>query len=164
MTDVGTATVPALYGAQTEDPDHQAADHRGIQEDVVKRVPWPDDHLHQCPDRCHTIADALGMRAAAYHAGLTSQERRDVEMRFLQGKMMAVVTTAALGAGVDFPASQVIFDALAMGRDWLSVQEFNQMAGRAGRPDFHDLGKSSSLRSPVAVIPARTHSPKKKWR
>ena len=42
---------------------------------------------------------------------------------------MAVVTTAALGAGVDFPASQVIFDALAMGRDWLSVQEFNQMAG-----------------------------------
>jgi helicase len=98
--------------------------------------------------RCHTIADALGMRAAAYHAGLTSQERRDVETRFLQGKMMAVVTTAALGAGVDFPASQVIFDALAMGRDWLSVQEFNQMAGRAGRPDFHDLGKVVLLAEP----------------
>jgi len=98
--------------------------------------------------RCHTIADALGMRAAAYHAGLTSQERRDVETRFLQGKLMAVVTTAALGAGVDFPASQVIFDALAMGRDWLSVQEFNQMAGRAGRPDFHDLGKVVLLAEP----------------
>src|SRR5665647_2688144 len=70
--------------------------------------------------RCHTIADALGIRAAAYHAGLTSQERRDVEAKFLGGKLMAVVTTAALGAGVDFPASQVIFDALAMGRDWLS--------------------------------------------
>ena len=83
--------------------------------------------------RCHTIADALGIRAAAYHAGLTSVERRDVETRFLQGKLMAVVTTAALGAGVDFPASQVIFDALAMGRDWLSVQEFNQMGGRAGQ-------------------------------
>ena len=82
--------------------------------------------------RCHTISEALGMRAAAYHAGLTSQERRDVETRFSQGKLMAVVTTAALGAGVDFPASQVIFDALAMGRDWLSVQEFNQMGGRAG--------------------------------
>ena len=82
--------------------------------------------------RCHTIAEALGMRAAVYHAGLTSQERRDVETRFSQGKLMAVVTTAALGAGVDFPASQVIFDALAMGRDWLSVQEFNQMGGRAG--------------------------------
>jgi len=58
------------------------------------------------------------------------------------------VTTAALGAGVDFPASQVIFDALAMGRNWLSVQEFNQMAGRAGRPDFHDLGKVVLLAEP----------------
>lgn len=98
--------------------------------------------------RCHTIAEALGMRAAAYHAGLSSVERRDVESRFLQGKLMAVVTTAALGAGVDFPASQVIFDALAMGRDWLSVQEFNQMAGRAGRPDFHDLGRVVILAEP----------------
>jgi helicase len=98
--------------------------------------------------RCHTIADALGIRAAAYHAGLTSVERRDVETRFLTGKLMAVVTTAALGAGVDFPASQVIFDALAMGRDWLSVQEFNQMGGRAGRPDFHDLGRVVILAEP----------------
>ncbi len=98
--------------------------------------------------RCHTIADALGMRAAAYHAGLTSQERRDVESRFLGGKLMAVVTTAALGAGVDFPASQVIFDSLAMGREWLTVQEFNQMGGRAGRPDFHDLGRVVILAEP----------------
>jgi len=58
------------------------------------------------------------------------------------------VTTAALGAGVDFPASQVIFDALAMGRDWLTVQEFNQMGGRAGRPDFHDLGRVVILAEP----------------
>ncbi|MGA9086155.1 MAG: DEAD/DEAH box helicase [Methanoregula sp.] len=98
--------------------------------------------------RCHTIADALGMRAAAYHAGLSAQERREVETKFLGGKLMAVVTTAALGAGVDFPASQVIFDALAMGREWLSVQEFNQMAGRAGRPDFHDLGRVVLLAEP----------------
>jgi helicase len=98
--------------------------------------------------RCHTIAEALGMRAAAYHAGLSAQERRDVEGRFLRGKLMAVVTTAALGAGVDFPASQVIFDALAMGNQWLSVQEFSQMAGRAGRPDFHDLGRVVILAEP----------------
>ena len=105
--------------------------------------------------RCHTIADALGMRAAAYHAGLSAQERREVETKFLGGKLMAVVTTAALGAGVDFPASQVIFDALAMGREWLSVQEFNQMAGRAGRPDFHDLGRVVLLAEPGELF-ART--------
>ena len=99
--------------------------------------------------RCHTIADALGMRAAAYHAGLTvagAAGRGDPVSR--RASSMAVVTTAALGAGVDFPASQVIFDALAMGRDWLSVQEFNQMGGRAGRPDFHDLGRVVILAEP----------------
>jgi len=42
-----------------------------------------------------------------------------------------VVTTAALAAGVDFPASQVIFESLTMGREWLSVSEFQQMQGRA---------------------------------
>jgi helicase len=98
--------------------------------------------------RCHVIADALGPGYAAYHAGLTAQERRDVEEKFLKGKLKAVVTTAALGAGVDFPASQVIFDSLAMGISWLSVQEFHQMAGRAGRPDYHDLGKVMILAEP----------------
>lgn len=100
--------------------------------------------------RTHVVADALGPGYAAYHAGLTSQERREIEAKFLSGKIKAVVTTAALGAGVDFPASQVIFDSLAMGISWLSVQEFNQMAGRAGRPDFHDLGKVVVLAEPGA--------------
>ena len=100
--------------------------------------------------RCHVIAEALGPRYGVYHAGLTSQERRSAEMLFLSGKMKAVVTTAALGAGVDFPASQVIFDSLAMGISWLSVQEFSQMAGRAGRPDYHDLGKVVILAEPGA--------------
>jgi helicase len=98
--------------------------------------------------RCHVIAEALGRKAAPYHAGLTAQERRDVEHRFAEGKIAAVVTTAALGAGVDFPASQVIFDSLAMGREWLTVQEFHQMGGRSGRPDFHDRGKVVILAEP----------------
>ena len=36
--------------------------------------------------RCHTIADALGMRAAAYHAGLTSAGAAGCGDRFLAGK------------------------------------------------------------------------------
>jgi Superfamily II helicase, archaea-specific len=74
----------------------------------------------------------------------------------LNGKLAAVVTTAALGAGVDFPASQVIFDTLAMGIEWLTVQEFHQMAGRAGRPDYHDLGKVFILAEPGASYSRET--------
>jgi helicase len=106
--------------------------------------------------RCHVIAEALGPRAAPYHAGLTAAERREVEDKFLNGKLAAVVTTAALGAGVDFPASQVIFDTLAMGIEWLTVQEFHQMAGRAGRPDYHDLGKVFILAEPGASYSRET--------
>ena len=100
--------------------------------------------------RCHTLAASIGNLAAPYHAGLTSQERRKVEKDFEAGKLACVVTTAALAAGVDFPASQVIFDALAMGINWLTVQEFHQMMGRAGRPDFHDIGRVIILAEPGA--------------
>jgi helicase len=90
--------------------------------------------------RCHEISRQLEYSAAPYHAGLDNGRRQRVEQQFADQDIAAVVTTAALAAGVDFPASQVIFDSLAMGIEWLSVQEFSQMLGRAGRPDYHDKG------------------------
>ena len=90
--------------------------------------------------RCHEISRKLEYDSAPYHAGLDNKRRHRVEQQFADQDLAAVVTTAALAAGVDFPASQVIFDTLAMGIEWLSVQEFSQMLGRAGRPDYHDKG------------------------
>ena len=98
--------------------------------------------------RCHEIARQLQYDAAPYHAGLDYKRRKRVEEQFGDQELAAVVTTAALAAGVDFPASQVIFDSLAMGIEWLSVQEFEQMLGRAGRPDYHDRGKVYMLVEP----------------
>ena len=98
--------------------------------------------------RCHEISRQLEYDSAAYHAGLDYGRRKSVERRFGDGDLAAVVTTAALAAGVDFPASQVIFDSLAMGIEWLSVQEFHQMLGRAGRPDYHDRGVVYTLVEP----------------
>lgn len=98
--------------------------------------------------RCHEISRKLEYNAAPYHAGLDYGRRKNVERMFAEQELSAVVTTAALAAGVDFPASQVIFDSLAMGIEWLSVQEFHQMLGRAGRPDYHDRGKVFLLVEP----------------
>ncbi|WP_311172379.1 DEAD/DEAH box helicase [Halobellus ordinarius] len=98
--------------------------------------------------RCHEISRKLEYDAAPYHAGLDYGQRKRVERQFGDQDLAAVVTTAALAAGVDFPASQVIFDSLAMGIEWLSVQEFEQMLGRAGRPDYHDQGKVYLLVEP----------------
>jgi len=102
--------------------------------------------------KCHSISESLRIQSAPYHAGLTYPQRKSVEDRFAKGEIKVVVTTAALAAGVDFPASQVIFESLAMGKDWLGVGAFQQMQGRAGRPDYHDLGKIVLLADPEANI------------
>jgi len=101
--------------------------------------------------RCHEISRQLGYDSAPYHAGLDHTRRKRVERQFADQELAAVVTTAALAAGVDFPASQVVFDSLAMGIEWLSVQEFHQMLGRAGRPDYHDEGTVYVLVEPDGV-------------
>ncbi len=94
--------------------------------------------------RAHSICDWLrehGISSSVYHGGLSYSQRRIIETSFSKQKYACVVTTAALGAGVDLPASQVLFESLAMGADWLSTAEFEQMLGRAGRLGKHDIGK-----------------------
>ncbi|NHJ48852.1 MAG: DEAD/DEAH box helicase [Asgard group archaeon] len=100
---------------------------------------------------CYELAVKLsrsGLKSIVYHSGLTFKERKKAEKGFADGKYAAIVTTAALGAGVDFPASQVIFESLAMGIFWISVAEFHQMIGRAGRLGYHDSGKVVLLVQP----------------
>ncbi|MHA1713343.1 MAG: DUF5814 domain-containing protein [Candidatus Ranarchaeia archaeon] len=89
-----------------------------------------------------------GIPAAAYHGGLTFNKRKKVELGFARGDYHAVVTTAALGAGVDFPASQVVFMTLSMGNKWLTNAEFEQFQGRAGRLGKHDRGRIILLVQP----------------
>jgi helicase len=79
--------------------------------------------------------------STVYHGGLSYAQRRGIERAYNKQKYACIVTTAALGAGVDLPASQVIFETLAMGADWISNAEFEQMLGRAGRLGKHDRGK-----------------------
>ena len=93
--------------------------------------------------KTHQIANYLNnkhVNAQAYHAGLSYYKKEKIEKDFDRGKISCVVTTAALAAGVDFPASQVIFDSLIMGNKWINPNEFSQMLGRAGRPSYHDRG------------------------
>ncbi|MFO8017963.1 MAG: DEAD/DEAH box helicase [Promethearchaeia archaeon] len=110
--------------------------------------------------KCEALAKYLNERGLffrAYHGGLTNTERKRIEREFQDQKIAGVVTTAALAAGVDLPASQVIFESLAMGIDWLTVAEFEQMLGRAGRLRKHDLGRAYLL-----VEPGKIYSPKMK--
>ncbi|MEM2143622.1 MAG: DUF5814 domain-containing protein, partial [Candidatus Thorarchaeota archaeon] len=94
--------------------------------------------------RAKELSDWLNehnVSCSVYHGGLSYNKRRAIEHAFARQRFAAVVTTAALGAGVDLPASQVIFESLSMGSEWLSIAEFEQMLGRAGRLGKHDIGR-----------------------
>jgi helicase len=108
--------------------------------------------------KCEALTAYLqnkGIKVRAYHSGLTNEERKVIEMEFQTQNIAGVIATAALAAGVDLPASQVIFESLAMGIKWLTVAEFEQMLGRAGRLKKHDLGLAYLL-----VEPGKIYSPK----
>jgi archaea-specific helicase len=93
--------------------------------------------------KTHLIANYLTrhkVHSSAYHAGLSYAQKERIEKAFSRQELSTVVTTAALAAGVDFPASQVIFETLTMGNKWITPNEFSQMLGRAGRPSYHDRG------------------------
>ncbi|MHA1436896.1 MAG: DEAD/DEAH box helicase [Promethearchaeota archaeon] len=110
--------------------------------------------------KCENITLYLkkkGLNVRAYHSGLTNEERKIIEREFQLQKIAGVVATAALAAGVDLPANQVIFESLAMGINWLTVAEFEQMLGRAGRLKKHNLGRAYLL-----VEPGKIYSPKMK--
>ena len=110
--------------------------------------------------KCESLTSYLqtrGIKTASYHSGLTNEERKIIENKFLKQHIAGVVATAALAAGVDLPASQVIFESLAMGINWLTVASFEQMLGRAGRLGKHDLGLAYIL-----VEPGKIYTPKMK--
>ncbi|MGB5284477.1 MAG: ATP-dependent DNA helicase RecQ, partial [Polyangiales bacterium] len=78
------------------------------------------------------VADAVakeGWRVAAYHAGLSSAVREEVNRRFADRSLDAVVATNAFGMGIDRADIRTVVHVQAPG----SVEAYYQEVGRAGR-------------------------------
>ena len=68
-------------------------------------------------------------RVAAYRAGYTPQQRRDLEQKLVSGELLAVVTTDALELGIDIGQLDAALCITFPG----TVASLRQMWGRAGR-------------------------------
>lgn len=70
-----------------------------------------------------------GIRAIAYHAGLKSKEREQIQTAFMSDKLDVIVATIAFGMGVDKPNVRFVFHYNISA----SVDNYYQQIGRAGR-------------------------------
>ncbi|MEN2999907.1 MAG: DEAD/DEAH box helicase [Acidilobaceae archaeon] len=87
-----------------------------------------------------------------HHAGLSNEQRRIIEEAFRRGGLAAVYSTPTLAAGVNLPARRVILDEYYRFEEGyrkpLSVAEYKQLAGRAGRPGLDPYGEAILVAMP----------------
>jgi helicase len=92
------------------------------------------------------LADAVKNGAAFHHAGLDQRSRTIIETEFKNGHIRLLTATPTLAAGVNLPARRVIISSVFRfgpnGNAPISILEYKQMCGRAGRPQYDDEGES----------------------
>jgi len=93
------------------------------------------------------LANTVRLGSAFHHAGLAPAHRRIVEDAFREGKIRALAATPTLAAGVNLPARTVVISSYrryeaGYGRYEISVLEYKQLCGRAGRPKYDPYGES----------------------
>ncbi len=127
--------------------------------DVVKHL-LSEDEKEKARQRAKEISDtddteltenlayAVGNGAAFHHAGLNPASRKLVEDSFRQGLIKVLTATPTLAAGVNLPARRVVISSITR-YDYeygasvpISVLEYKQLCGRAGRPKYDKYGEA----------------------
>jgi helicase len=105
--------------------------------------------LEEAPTRYERelLKELISRGVGFHHAGLSHTSRRVVEEAFRMRLISAVFATPTLAAGVNLPARRVLvsikrYDPVKGRRVKISVAEYKQMAGRAGRPKYDDVGEA----------------------
>ncbi|WP_265462898.1 RecQ family ATP-dependent DNA helicase [Aeromonas salmonicida] len=85
--------------------------------------------LQHTAQHCADLLRRAGIRASAYHAGLDSTLRSQIQHDFMAGKVDCIVATIAFGMGIDkADIRRVIHYDLPK-----SIENYSQEIGRAGR-------------------------------
>jgi helicase len=100
------------------------------------------------------LAEIVAKGSAFHHAGLDAEHRHIVEEYYRARAIKLLAATPTLAAGVNIPARRVVvadmtrYDAEHGGNAEISVLEYRQMAGRAGRPQYDDHGETVIIPAP----------------
>lgn len=95
-----------------------------------------------------TLANLIKKGVAFHHAGLNSNCRDVVESEFRNKRIKILASTPTLAAGVNLPARRVVianvtrYDAKYGTNKPISILEYKQLCGRAGRPQYDKYGEA----------------------
>ncbi|MFB5623740.1 MAG: DEAD/DEAH box helicase [Nitrosopumilus sp.] len=95
-----------------------------------------------------TLALLVKKGVAFHHAGLNQKCRETIEAEFRKGTIKLLSSTPTLAAGVNLPARRVVisnvnrYNAKVGANRPISILEYKQLCGRAGRPQYDDYGES----------------------
>jgi helicase len=92
------------------------------------------------------LAKTVKNGTAFHHAGLDQRCRTIIENAFKDRHIKLLTATPTLAAGVNLPARRVVIPSVMRytnnGLEKISILEYKQMCGRAGRPQYDDIGES----------------------
>jgi len=95
-----------------------------------------------------TLALLVKKGVAFHHAGLNQNCRTAIETEFRNGTIKLLSSTPTLAAGVNLPARRVVisnvnrYNAKVGANRPISILEYKQLCGRAGRPQYDKYGES----------------------
>jgi helicase len=111
---------------------------------VSKKLLDSGEHTEMLKTLCALLKKGVGF----HHAGLNQHCRETIENEFRDGKIKMIASTPTLAAGVNLPARRVVissitrYDVRAGMNKPISVLEYKQLCGRAGRPQYDDFGEA----------------------
>ena len=113
-------------------------------EKISKKILSENEHT----ELIKTLAFLVKKGVAFHHAGLNQNCRETIETQFRKGTIKLLSSTPTLAAGVNLPARRVVisninrYNAKVGANRPISILEYKQLCGRAGRPQYDDHGES----------------------
>jgi helicase len=113
-------------------------------EKISKKILATNEHT----DLVKTLALLVKKGVGFHHAGLNQACRQIIETEFRKGTIKLLSSTPTLAAGVNLPARRVVisninrYNAKIGANRPISILEYKQLCGRAGRPQYDKYGES----------------------
>jgi len=102
--------------------------------------------LEQPTQQCLALYSCLSSGVCFHHAGLVYKQRQIIEDNFKNKNIKVIFATPTLAAGINLPAYRVVLHSIYRYSGGfmapIPINEFFQMAGRAGRPKYDDHGEA----------------------